>query len=129
MGPARLLGGSWGLSGRSRLLLGHCMKHYERRVCFTRFWASGAYKRAIVPEQKGRFVLPPIRIVTFSPILGDYAVLEGPSFELEVAAGDAKVVAQPFSAPDLQVSAPEVRDILPLRPSASLSHSKARAAM
>ena len=88
------------------------------------FWASGTYKRAIVPEQKGRFVLPPIRIVTFSPTLGDYAVLEGPSFEIEVTAGDAKVVAQPFSDPDLQVSAPEVRDILPLRPSASLRSQK-----
>ena len=84
------------------------------------FQSAGTYKRAIVPEEKGRFVLPPIRVQTFSPAVQDYVLLEGPSIELVVSAGDGVAVAEPFASPDVQVSTPAVQDILPLRPSASL---------
>ena len=84
------------------------------------FESVAVFKRAIVPEKEGDFVLPPVEIQVFSPARGAYVLLEGPRFELQVLPGEGAAVVEPFDEPIPQVEQSTARDILPLRSRASL---------
>jgi hypothetical protein len=88
---------------------------FQGRLDGGNFYGAAMMKRAIVPEEEGRFTLPPIQIQTFSPSTGAYELLEGPLFEITVSPGDGLVQVDRFGEEPLVVRAPVLEDIRPIR--------------
>jgi hypothetical protein len=97
---------------------------FQGRIEDGRFFGAALLKRAIVPEKQGRYTLPPIQIQTFSPATGEYELLEGPRFQIEVVGGDGMAEVDLYGDERLIVQSQVVEDILPIRPNVATSNQR-----
>lgn len=84
--------------------------------------ALASFKRAIVPEQPGQLVIPPITIPVFDPVTGRYVTLATQPLVLDVVGAAASAQVSSFAAGTGPVApAAPLDELLPVRPSPSLS--------
>jgi hypothetical protein len=65
-----------------------------------RFRTVATFRRAIVPEQEGQLVVPPVRITSFDPVAGAYITVESDPIPLDVRPGEGAGTVTSYAGGD-----------------------------